>query len=181
MLQIAGLETEKIFSSDAGIQPVSHQALLDLDLGAIGERGHHGHRVVLLVGPKAHVFRRRVAVQKGLHVAVDQRGKPHGNGFFVKGGKTTRLIPFSLGQKPLVHKMRTDRGMKFGVQRDHGFAGFEDRPHGRCRVGDIAGALEHHVAFVDQLIERVRECLLARVLGAALERPSGQDLAEFVS
>ena len=54
VLEIAGREPDQVLLGDPGAEPVGDQALLDLDLGAVGERGHHLDRVVLPLGPVAH-------------------------------------------------------------------------------------------------------------------------------
>jgi hypothetical protein len=72
-LKVTGLEPDQVLLGDPGTETIGDQALLDLNLGTVGERGHHLDRVVLALGPVAHLFGRRVAVQERLHVAVGER------------------------------------------------------------------------------------------------------------
>ena len=98
-LEIAGREPDQILLGDAGAEPVGDQALLDLDLGAVGERGHHLDRVVLALGPVAHLLRARIAVEEGLHVAIDQRLEAGRDRVLGERGEAARLVALGLAQE----------------------------------------------------------------------------------
>jgi hypothetical protein len=180
-LEIAGLEPDQILLGDPGTEPVGDQALFDLDLGAVGERGDHLDRVVLPLGPVAHLLGRWIAVQEGFHVAVDERREAGRDCVLGERRKAARLVALGLAEQAALDVVRADRGMEFGVKGHDRLAGVEHPRDGTSRVEGIAGAFEDHVAGGDHGIERIGQRVWAREVRAAVERPPGQHLRQPVA
>ncbi len=146
-------------AGDGRAKPVGHEGLLDLDLGAIGERGGLFDADALLAGPVGHFLGLGQVVEKALHVAVDDGFEAHHHRLFVQRGDAARLIALGLGEQALVGEPGAGRDVELGVHRDHRLAGAQGLVDDLGGVQHVSAALDDDVGGVDQLLHRLGQAL----------------------
>ncbi len=178
-VQVGGGQPFEPLPGDGGAEAVAHHNLLDLHLGAVGERGGLIQADALPLRPVLHVGPARVVVQIALHVAIHERLEAHPQRIFAQRSQGARLVAFRLGEQSPAGQVRARGDLQFGVDGHHRQPGLE------CPLDDfgpeshIAGALDDDVRMVDQIVDRVGQHIGGRKIGERGDAPARQHPADL--